>query len=328
VNATSASAAINLDKLSARAQPKRSQQASKQPRRRKISGLVTTYNEATNIRACLESLSWCDEIVVVDSYSDDGTVEIARRFDNVRVLQRRYYGGASQKNWAIDRLRNDWVLILDADERVTPELRKEIEENLETSDPATAYAINRDTYAAGRRVSYSGWQHDRVTRFFNRNAARYPNRRVHADMDTREKPRVLDSSLAHFMVDDFAEYAERLRRYAWWGAGQLWRNGHRTGAFEVLTRPVWKFFRTFFLQLGFLDGGLGLVMCGLHGYGTFLKYVILWGWQNDQRHSNVPVLPEFDDETSTWAWPGQKQSIGVIDIECGLSGQATPSSAD
>ena len=271
--------------------------------RRRISALVTTFNEADSIAECLESLQFCDEIVVVDSYSTDDTVVVASAYPRVRVLHRRYYGGASQKNWAIDRLCHDWVLILDADERVPPALRRQIEGVLADPSPATAYSIPRRTFAMGREVRYSGWQHDRVVRLFRRDAARYPNRRVHADMRTVEEPRALSEPFDHHMVESLTEYAQRLQRYAWWGAAQLWRDGRRAGAFEVVVRPLWRFTRTYLLQLGVLEGLRGFLMCGLQAYGAFLKYAMLWTWQADQKRGLEPDLPAFDDDPVTWRWP-------------------------
>ena len=271
--------------------------------RRPVSALVTTFNVAGKLAECLQSLTWCDEVMVVDSHSTDETVAIARAFDNVRVLTRTYYGAASQKNWAIDRLRHDWVLIVDADERVSPALRREIEGLLASSAPPSACTIPRRTYALGRRIRFSGWQNDRVTRFFRRDAARYPNRRVHADMVTAEEPVKLSESLDHEMVDDLVEYTHRLGRYAWWGAAQRWRDGHRTGAAAVIARPCWRFLRTYALQLGILEGARGLVMCSLQAYGVFVKYAILWSWQKNAGRGVMPRLPEFDDDEATWAWP-------------------------
>jgi glycosyltransferase involved in cell wall biosynthesis len=277
------------------------------PRRQRVSAIVTTHNEADTIGDCLASLAWCDEILVVDSLSTDATRAIARRFERVTVLQRPYYGAASQKNWAIDRCRHDWVLILDADERVTPELRLEIEAVLASPVRTTAFSLKRRTFALGGEVRYSGWQHDRVVRLFRRGAARYPNRRVHADMTTLEPPVVLEAALDHHMVDSLEEYAERTRRYAFWGAAQLWRDGRRrAGAFQVIVRPIWRFFRTYILQLGVLEGVRGLIMCGVPAYGTFLKYATIWSWHHEHRHGRVPRLPEFDDDPSTWAWPGAR----------------------
>ncbi len=278
-----------------------------QPQRRSISAIVTTYNEAESIAGCLESLEWCDEILVVDSHSQDATREIARQFDGVQVLRRTYYGAASQKNWAIDHCRNDWVLILDADERVTPELRAEIENTLTAPARATAYSLKRRTFALGGEVRFSGWQHDRVVRFFHRGYARYPNRRVHADMQTLHKPKVLDAALDHLMVSSLEEYAERTRRYAFWGAAQLWRDGRRNvGVWHVLVRPLWRFFRTYVLQLGVLEGVRGLIMCGVPAFGCFLKYATVWSWSSNLAGEQSPQLPEFDDDPATWTWRAEK----------------------
>ena len=268
-----------------------------------LSAIVTTFNEEDTIAECLESLVWCDEILVVDSYSTDDTVAIARRYDKVRVVQRTYYGAASQKNWAIDRVRHNWILILDADERVSPELRREIEERLASPPTASAFAINRRTYALGSVVRYSGWQHDRVIRLFHGDAARYPNRRVHADMMTLQPPAVLHAPLDHYMVDDLGEYVRRIQRYAYWGAAQLWRDDRRAGPWEVFVRPWWRFLRTYLLQLGCIEGTRGFVMCALQAYGVFLKYTTLWSWQADRRKGQNPDLPAFDDAETTWAWP-------------------------
>jgi len=143
------------ERRSATLRPEMIDQGQQRSCRLRISAIVTTLNEADRIAECLESLAWCDEILVVDSHSTDGTREIARRYDRVRVLRRTYLGAASQKNWAIDRSRHDWILILDADERVTPELRREIERILAAPAAAVAYSIRRRTYAMGGEVRFS-----------------------------------------------------------------------------------------------------------------------------------------------------------------------------
>jgi glycosyltransferase involved in cell wall biosynthesis len=287
--------------------------------RRRLSAIVTTFNKADCIAECLESLTWCDEVLVVDSHSTDATREIASRYDGVRVLRRTYYGAASQKNWAIDRCRHDWILILDADEKVTPQLRSEIEDVLAAPVAATAYSIKRRTFAMGYPIRFSGWQHDRVVRFFRRGDARYPNRRVHADMQTLHRPEVLDAFLDHHMVDTLEEYTERTRRYAFWGAAQLWRDDRRKiGLWQVLVRPAWRFFRTYILQLGVLEGVRGLVMCGVPAYGTFLKYAAVWSWRIELERGHSPQLPEFDDDPATWAWSTEKTG------RVGLRPQASP----
>ena len=266
-----------------------------------VSGVVTSFNEEHNIAACIESLSWCDEIIVVDSFSTDRTPDIARSYEKVRFFQRTYYGAGAQKNWAMQHVRHDWIVLLDSDERCTPELRAEIENLLVKGPSHDAYMMNRNVYILGRRIRFSGWQHDQVARFFRRGSAYYENRRVHSVLHTTGETPILDSAIEHYMVDrSFDEYAFRLGKYGYWNAAQCWRDGERTSAIEVLLRPVWRFLRTYVLQLGILDGGLGLVFCLLQAYSTYMKFAVLWGWQVNEARGIPPELPEFDEDESTW----------------------------
>ena len=269
--------------------------------RPEVSGLVTCYNEEHNIGACIESLSWCDEIVVVDSYSDDRTPEIARSYDKVRFYQRTYYGAGAQKNWALQHVRFPWVFLLDSDERCTPALQTEIEELLAGDPEHLAFTINRDVFFLGKRIRFSGWQRDRVARLFKTGTAYYENRRVHSLLRTTGEAPILRNAMEHHMVDlSFDEYAFRLAKYGYWGAGQGWRDGVRPTAIEVALRPLWRFIRTYVIQLGFLDGGRGLVFCALQAYSAYMKYAILWGWRTNAARGIEPQLPEFDDEDTTW----------------------------
>ncbi len=265
-----------------------------------ISAIVTTFNEENTIAECLESLSWCEEILVVDSFSTDRTVEIVQSFPNVRLEQRTYFGSAAQKNWAIDNTEHDWLLIFDADERCTPKLQQEIEDLLAAGPDRVAYVIRRRVYFLNHEICFSGFQHDEVVRLFERGKARYPNRRVHADMVTEGPTLRLKNRLRHYMAYDLSEYFERITRYGIWGASQLWREGRRVGLIEVVFRPAWRFFRTYFIQLGILDGLHGLVFCGTQAYGTFAKWSILWGWRSMEKFGWEPNLPVFDDSDETW----------------------------
>jgi len=265
-----------------------------------ISVVVTTYNEEQNIGSCLESLLWCDEILVVDSHSTDRTPEIVRGYGKVRFVQRTYFGSAAQKNWAIDETAHDWILIFDADERCTPALRREIEALLARGPRFEAFTIRRRVYFLGRVIRFSGWQHDQVIRLIKRGAGRYPNRRVHADMKTRTPAPLLKNVMDHYMVDDFHEYVLRIVKFSHWGAAQGWREGRRSGLMEVLGRSVWRFFRTYGLQLGILDGMRGLVFCMLQAYGTYLKWSLLWSWRVNEKRGIAPSLPEFDENEETW----------------------------
>jgi glycosyltransferase involved in cell wall biosynthesis len=269
--------------------------------RPKLSGVITSFNEEHNIADCIESMSWCDEIVLVDSFSTDRTPEIARSYDKVRFFQRPYFGAGAQKNWALQHVHNDWVFLLDADERCTPKLKDEIELLLARGPEHDAYTINRNVFFLGKRIRYSGWQHDRVARLFRRGTAYYENRRVHSLLHTSGPAPILKHAIDHHMVDrSFDEYAFRLARYGFWGAAQCWRDGVRCRAPEVLLRPLWRFFRTYIFQLGFADGARGLVFCMLQAYSTYMKFAILWGWQANQARGIEPKLPAFDEEDTTW----------------------------
>jgi glycosyltransferase involved in cell wall biosynthesis len=265
-----------------------------------ISAIITTFNEEAHIAGCIESLLWCDEILVVDSFSTDRTPEICRGYDKVRFFQRTYYGSASQKNWAMDQVTNDWILIFDADERCTPALQREIEDLLAASPREDAYTIKRRVYFLDRVIRFSGWQHDRVVRLVRRGTARYPNRRVHADMVTRGPAPVLRRSMDHHMADSLDEYIKRIEKYSFWGAAQNWKDKRKSGFTQVFGRSIWRFLRTYVFQLGVLDGMHGLVFCMLQAYGTYLKWALLWGWHVNAARGRSPNLPIFDDDEATW----------------------------
>lgn len=274
--------------------------------RSEISAIVTTYNEERNIKECIESLLWADEIVAVDSYSTDRTVEIIKSFPRVKFFQRTYYGAASQKNWAMDQSTCPWIFIIDADERVPPELRDEILEILESGPSSEAYIVKRRVYFMDKVLRFSGWQHDRVVRLLRRGAGRYPDKRVHADMKVQGSPPVLKHPLLHYMIDSFGQYLPKIVTYGFWGAGQGWRERHRAGIIEVFGRPFWRFLRMYFFQLGILDGMHGLTFCMLQSFGTYLKWAILWEWYQNEKRGFPPPLPKFDREESTWEASGEE----------------------
>jgi glycosyltransferase involved in cell wall biosynthesis len=265
-----------------------------------ITAIVTTFNEEQNIASCIESLLWCDEILVVDSFSTDRTAETARAYPQVRFVQRTYYGSASQKNWAMDQVGNDWILIFDADERCTPALQREIVGLLAAEPRHDAFTIKRRVHFLDKVIRFSGWQHDRVVRLARRGCARYPNRRVHADMITRGPAPILRNPMEHYMAETLDEYIRRIEKYSFWGASQQWKEGKRSGFKEVFGRTVWRFLRTYLFQLGILDGMHGLVFCMLQAYGTYRKWSLLWGWHANAARGRMPTLPIFDEDETIW----------------------------
>jgi len=264
-----------------------------------LSVIITTYNEEINIGECIESVAWADEILVVDSHSTDRTVEIVRRYP-VELLQREYFGSAAQKNWAIDRVRHDWVLIVDADERVPPKLAHEILTVLATNPEVNGYYIRRENVFIDRPIRHSGWSTDKVVRLFRKDKGRYPNRRVHADLEIEGPVPVLRQPFLHFTFRTFDQYFPKFLNYAEWGAAQAYRDGRQAGLAELVFRPWWRFVRTYILQLGLLDGMYGFVLCSLQAFGVFLKCARLWEYRIRASRGEEIQLPAFDESSSTW----------------------------
>lgn len=272
------------------------------PGRPALSVIITTFNEEVNVAECIESVAWADQILLVDSFSTDQTVEIARRYP-IEILQREYFGSAAQKNWAIDRVAHEWVLIVDADERVPERLAREILAVLASQPAVNGYYIRRENVFIDRVIRHSGWSTDKVVRLFRRDKGRYPNRRVHADLEIEGPVPVLRNPFLHHTFRTFDQYFPKFLNYAEWGAAQAFRDGRKAGPAELVFRPSWRFFRTWVLQLGFLDGMHGFVLCGLQAFGVFLKYARLWEYRIRAARGEEIRLPAFDDSTSTWKRP-------------------------
>jgi glycosyltransferase involved in cell wall biosynthesis len=240
---------------------------------RDISVIVTTRNEAANIARCLESVKGFGEIIVVDSFSGDDTVEIARR-NRTTVFQRPYRSPSDQKNWASARAVNDWVLILDADEWLTDALCAEIEA-LVSGDRAGFWIHRRSEYM-GRPIRGCGWQRDRVLRLYDRRRGHYPPARVHEEVELLGDAGRLRSRLGHRPYRDVAHHIEKIDDYTARGARQAIDRGLRAPWLHLLLHPPFRFIRMYLLQLGITDGYPGLVLCLLSAAGVFLKYARAW----------------------------------------------------
>lgn len=240
-----------------------------------LSVIIPTFNEEETLPRCLASVAFADEILVVDSYSTDGTLEIARAA-GVRVVQREYGYSAQQKNWAIPQARHEWVLLVDADERITAELRDEIRRTLDGGPAADGYWIRRANYFLGKRIRFCGWGSDRVIRLFRRDVSRYQDRQVHAEIDLPGPLPVLTHPLEHHTFRSFGQYWRKLDLYSEWGARQMYLDGRRPGAVQLLLRPVGRFIRMYILRLGFLEGAHGVVLSLLGAFTVYLKYARLW----------------------------------------------------
>ena len=241
--------------------------------------VIPALNEAHQIAECVRHIGWADEILVVDGGSADATVALAREA-GATVLDGHNVTIASQRNMAIARARNAWVLALDADERVTDELRAEIEEVLRA--PAhRAYRIRRQNYYLGRELTRGRWGKDWVLRLFTRDL-RYTERRVHESVQHAGPTGRLDASLRHTPYRDLAHQLEKMNRYARWGAEDMYDQGRRASTWHLVTRPLGRFLRAYLLQGAIWDGRHGLVTSVLGGYTAFLKYAHLWALERER----------------------------------------------
>jgi len=234
--------------------------------------ITTCYNEAHNMRDLLESVKWADEIMVVDSYSTDETLEIAREYTDF-ILQRKYTTPANQKNWAIPQATHEWILLLDADERVTSALREEVLQTIKNQEEEVAFWIGRENYFMEKRVRYSGWQNDAVIRLFKRDDCQYDNKAVHEEIETEGKVGRLKAKLIHNTYKDMAHFLEKMRRYARLSAQDYSKKTPRVTLYHLWLKPAFRFFKHYILKLGFLDGKVGFIISVIMAWGVFLRYL-------------------------------------------------------
>jgi glycosyltransferase involved in cell wall biosynthesis len=241
-----------------------------------LSACVITFNEADRIDACLRSLEFCDEIVVVDSHSSDGTRERAAA-SGARVIERDWPGYRSQKQFAVDAARHEWVLCLDADERVSDALRAEIVALRGTGFAAhSGWSVPRITEYFGRFLRHGNAYPDRLVRLFDRRCGGWRGYEIHEN--TRVSGRIgrLRGHLEHFPYRSLADQQKRLQRYADLMAQALYQDGRRCGLTPVLLNPQWRFLRGYLLRLGFLDGWRGLVFALVEAGYVRRKYLGLY----------------------------------------------------
>ncbi len=241
----------------------------------KLSAIVTTYNESEVIEETLRRLAFADEVLVVDSFSTDGTPEIAQRC-GARVMQHEYESPAAQKNWAISQVTGDWVLIVDADEWMTDELAQEIQVIIRSDQSLAGYEIKRRNFFLGKEIKHSGWQNDWVTRLFRRGKAHYAERQVHEVMEVEGPVGKLNSRLLHHSYRSMDDYWRKLRRYAEWNATEATKRSARISPAYMLFHPGLRFVKAYLLQGGFLDGTHGLAVCMLTAMYTVAKDVRVW----------------------------------------------------
>jgi glycosyltransferase involved in cell wall biosynthesis len=238
-----------------------------------VSAVLITRNAAAVLESCLESLSFADEIVIVDSASSDGTREIAAR-RGARVVPKEWLGFGRQKQFAVEQAKHDWVLCLDADERVSPELAESIRKAL-AAPVSPVYRMARRNRFLGKWLAHGEGYPDWSPRLFHRLNARWSDDLVHEKVLFAVTPGTLEGDLLHDSSDDLATYLERQNRYTTLAARQAYERGASAGAFHLLASPVVRFFKFYVLRLGFLDGLPGLVHISIGCMNSYLKYAKL-----------------------------------------------------
>lgn len=253
----------------------------------KISACIITFNEEKNIAEAIKSIDWADEILVVDSESTDATRQIAES-SGAKVLIKKWLGFSAQKQFAADKAAHDWILSLDADERISPKLKEEIL-NLKAQPEellADGYRLPRLSFYMNRRIRHGGWYPDWQLRFFNRQKGRWKNALIHESVQMRAGAKIekLRGDIFHYGVEN-ASYHNRMigERYAPLAAEQMFQNGRRTSRLKIAAVGLTTFLHGFILKAGFLDGFAGFCIARFAAHHAFLKHLILWEIQNSSK---------------------------------------------
>ncbi len=253
-----------------------------------LTAIVQVGNMAETVRECLDSLRWVDDLLVIDDESTDGTADICRNEYGARVLRHKRENAAAQKNWAIPQAKHEWVLVVDADEKVTPELEQRIRAIIAQNPPYDYFRIRRWNWYFGRIIRHCGWDNDHPIRLFRRDLSRYENKSVHADVIVQDASRLgsIEEAMIHTPYRSFEHYLRTFNQYSTWGAQDLYRRGVKPTSFRMIARPAFRFFRQYVLQRGFLDGPQGLHLCLWAAASVYAKYAKLWELHQAQQNQS------------------------------------------
>lgn len=250
--------------------------------RQKLSVTIITHNEEDNIRDCLESVKWADEIIVVDSGSTDRTVQISREYTD-RVFFNPWIGMKEQKQFAVEKASNIWIFSIDADERVTDEIRRFILEELQ--NPAyDGYSFPRRNYFLGEWLKHGGWFPDHVLRLFRKDRGLFGGINPHDKVIIKtNKISTLKTPIVHYTYKSVSQYLTKQNMYASISAAELFSSGKRVTPCVIPLKTLWKFIETYFIKKGFLDGFRGFIAAMGATYATFWKYVQIWELSKKER---------------------------------------------
>lgn len=239
----------------------------------KVSGLIITFNEEKNIREVLECFDFCDEIIVVDSFSTDKTLEIAEQFPDVTIIQNKFEDFTKQRNLALNAATNDWVLFLDGDERITLQLRVEIIDELNKPEKKDAYYFYRTFFVGGEKINFSGTQNDKNFRLFRKSKAQYSeSKKVHETLEINGTTGILKHKLLHYSFENYDIFKSKMLSYGRLKGKELQLKGKKYSFFVQWSKVIFKFFRTYILKLGILDGINGMKISYLQSLYVYETY--------------------------------------------------------
>ena len=239
-----------------------------------LSVVIITKNEETNIRECLESVAWVDEIIIVDSGSEDNTIAICKDYTDKISINDDWKGFGYQKNLALQQATKNWVLSLDADERITSALRIEIENVINNSE-YSAFAIPRQAYFLGQAMKHGGWWPDYVVRLFRRNTGVFSEDIVHERILVNDPVQKLSTPLLHYSYINLDQVMVKMNQYSSAGAYKAYRQGKNSSLIKAIAKAKWTFFRAYFLRLGILDGQAGFIAAFSKAEETYYRYLKL-----------------------------------------------------
>jgi glycosyltransferase involved in cell wall biosynthesis len=242
----------------------------------KLSVYVIAYNDEPNIRACLESVAWADEIIVVDSWSTDGTEKISREYTE-KVFQHEFHGFGRLRNEAVAHASHEWVFSLDTDERATPEIREEIRRVMDADESADAFLVPRRNYFLGRWIRHCGWYPDyRQPQLFRKGRLHYREELVHEGFDVDGRIGYFKEHVLQYPFRDIDHYLTKMDRYSDLMARRMVEQGRRFRPHQLVTHPCFTFAKMYVGRAGWRDGMPGLILSGLYAYYTFIKYAKFW----------------------------------------------------
>lgn len=238
-----------------------------------LSALIITKNEEHNIASVIENLNIADEIIVVDSFSTDKTIAIASSYNNVKIVQHHFENYATQRNFAVSLAKNSWILFLDADERLTPELKKEILKTIQSKEALSAYYFCRTFMFKNTKIRFCGSQTDKIFRLFKKENAHYNLEKiVHEKLIVTGKTGTLKNKLIHYSYRNYSDYKQKMIFYGKLKAKEAFKNGIKPTFFHFYIRPMYLFLNKYLFRLGFLDGKNGIIICYLKAFSVYTRF--------------------------------------------------------